>query len=330
MAQVRCPDCGKVVNSDEGFCNYCGYNFDGSEVQATTFAPAYNPVIGARKASPEPAALQSEEMQPEEMQPEETQPVETQSAATQSPFAASPFAQNTDPQGRFDEDPIEDTVSDEPAGSSGSPYIRFDGSNMDYSIPMMSSSSRGELMWGIGFSRLLAIFFAVVVLISLVLPFVTVSVAIPKSMVKSSSEISSMIEKADEADLRFSEDAVNYNFSKSISMITLLRGFNRWVIMMVAACVVGIVFAVRGKPAIYLACSVGAAALAVLNYIQYTSSLEMVTNNRMISQAIKLLEKQGIIISFSKGAGSVLLLIGAIGMIVAAAIFVRNHEAYDD
>ena len=99
---------------------------------------------------------------------------------------------------------------------------------------------------------------------------------------------------------------------------------------MVAACVVGIVFAVRGKPAIYLACSVGAAALAVLNYIQYTSSLEMVTNNRMISQAIKLLEKQGIILSFSKGAGSVLLLIGAIGMIVAAAIFVRNHEAYYD
>ncbi len=326
MAQVKCPDCGKVGNSDEGFCMFCGYNFDGSEAPATTFAPSYNPVIGARKVDPEPVAAQ-----PEVAEPEETRPVETQSAATSTPFAKSPFAQNTDTQTGFDDNSFEDSISDEPAGSNGSPVIRFDGNSMDYSVPMMSSSSSsGELMFGIGFSRILAIFFALMVLISMALPFVSVTVAIPKSLVKSSDQITRMMNSADQNDLKFSEDSVNYNFSRSISLLTLLRGYNRWVILMMAACIAGIIFAIRGKPAIYLACGLGGAVLAVLNYITYTSSYEIVSKNSYVAQAIKLLEKQGIVLQFSQGAGAIMLLIGAVGMIVAAVIFVRNHEAYDD
>lgn len=303
---------------------FCGYNFDGSEAPATTFAPSYNPVIGARKVDPQPVAAK-----PEVAEPEETKPVETQSAVTPAPFAKSPFAQNTDTQAGFDDNSFEDTISDEPAGSNGSPVIRFDGSNADYSVPVMSSSysNKGELMWGIGFSRLLAIFFAVMVLISMALPFVTATVVMPKSLFTSSSQISALMESANKNDFKFTEDSLNYSFSRSAN---LLAGYNRWTYMMIAACVAAIIFAIKGKPAVYLCCGIGGALLAFLNYTLNFSTLDAFTKSRMFSTAMKALEKQGVVIQFSKGAGAILLLIGAVGMIVAAVIFVRNHEAYDD
>lgn len=324
MAQVKCPDCGKVVNSEEGFCIYCGYNFDGSEARATTFAPSYNPVIGSRKADPEP-----EVAQPDVAQPEETQPVETQSAVTPSPFAKSAFAQNSDTQAGFDGNSFKDTISDEPESSNGSPVIRFDGSNMGYSVPMTSGSysNRGELMWGIGFSRVLAIFFAGMVILSMFLPFVNATVVFPKSLFKTGDQITNMMQAADKNNFKFSEDELNYKFSRSASLMT---GYNRWTYMMIAACVAAVVFAIRGKPAVYLVCGIGGAILAFFNYTINFSTLDAFTKSAMFSKAIKVLEQQGVVIQFTKGAGAILLLVGAVGMIVAAVIFVRNHEAYDD
>ena len=326
MAQVKCPDCGKVVNPAEGYCMYCGYIFDGSEeVQTKTFAPAYNPVIGARRADPEPVAEQ-----PVEPQAVETQPEVTPAAATPSPFAKSPFAQNTDTQAGYDGNSFEDTLSDEPASSNGSPVIRFD-SNSYADMPAYSyggGSGGSDLMFGgIGFCRLLAIFFAGVVIISMLIPFVTARVSINKSMIPANTDTSSLVRLANEKKMDYKDDGAYITISKSVSLI---QAPNYYLYLMAAACVVGIVFAIKGKPAVYLVCGIGGAVLAAFNYIMNFSSIDAVMKSNAYTKLAKAGSQYGISIGVDKGAGAVLMLIGGIGMIVAAIIFLNNHSAYDN
>ncbi|MBO4681032.1 MAG: zinc ribbon domain-containing protein [Clostridiales bacterium] len=332
MAQVKCPDCGKVVNPEEGFCMYCGYNFDGSEeVQTKTFAPAYNPVIGARKTVPEPAAAQAAETQHVETQSVETLPVETQTAATPSPFAKSPFAQNTDAQAGFGGDSFDDLSSDEPAGSNGSPVIRFDSNSYADSMPAYAysgSSGKGDLMFGgIGMCRILAIFFAGLVIIAMLLPFVTARVEINKTMIPANTDTSSLVRMAAEKKMDYKDDGMYISISKSASLI---QSPNYYLYLMIGACVVGIVFAVKGKPAVYLVCGIGGALLAAFNYIMNFSSIDAIMKSNAYTKLMKAGSQYGISIYVDKGPGAVLMLIGGIGMIVAAIIFVNNHAAYDD
>ena len=320
MAQVKCPDCGKVVDPAEGYCMYCGYIFDGSEeVQTKTFAPAYNPVIGARKADPEPVVAQ----------PAETQPVETPSAATPSPFAKSPFAQNTGTQADFGGNTFEDPISDEPAGSNASPVIRFD-SNSYADMPAYSyggGSSGSDLMFGgIGFSRLLALFFAGVVIISMLIPFVTARVSINKSMIPQGTNTQSLVKMAADRNMDYKDDGTYITISKSVSLI---QSPNYYLYLMAAACIVGIVFAIKGKPAVYLVCGIGGALLAFFNYIMNFSSIDAVMKSNAYTKLAKAGSQYGISIGVDKGAGAILMLIGAVGMIVAAIIFLNNHSAYD-
>ncbi|MBO4448981.1 MAG: hypothetical protein J5777_00170 [Clostridiales bacterium] len=298
---------------------YCGYIFDGSEAPATTFAPAYNPVVGTRKADPEPDAAQ----------PEETQPVETQSAVTQSPFAKSSFAQNTDTQTGLDDNSFEDTLSDEPASSNGSPVIRFD-SNSYAEMPAYSyggGSSRSDLMFGgIGFSRLLAIFFAGLMIISMLLPFVTARVQINKMMIPANTDTSSLVRMAADRNMDYKDDGTFISISKSVSLI---QSANYYLFLMIGACVVGIVFAVKGKPAVYLVCGIGGAILAAFNYVMNFSSIDAVMKSNAYTKIVKAGSQYGISLYVDKGPGAILLLISAIGMIVAAIIFVNNHNAYD-
>ena len=320
MAQVKCPDCGKVVDPAEGYCMYCGYIFDGSEeVQTKTFAPAYNPVIGARKADPEPVVAQ----------PAETQPVETPSAATPSPFAKSPFAQNTGTQSDFGGNTFEDPISDEPAGSNASPVIRFD-SNSYADMPAYSyggGSSSSDLMFGgIGFSRLLALFFAGIVIISMLIPFVTARVTVNKTMLPANTDTSSLVKMASERKMNYKDDGTYITISKSVSLI---QSPNYYLYLMAAACITGIVFAIKGKPAVYLVCGIGGALLAVFNYVMNFSSIDAVMKSNAYTKLAKAGSQYGISIGVDKGAGAILMLIGAIGMIVAAIIFLNNHAAYD-
>ena len=41
MAQVKCPDCGKVVNPEEGYCMYCGYTFDDGQIKSPFASSAF-------------------------------------------------------------------------------------------------------------------------------------------------------------------------------------------------------------------------------------------------------------------------------------------------
>jgi len=327
MAQVKCPDCGKVVNPEEGFCMYCGYNFDGSEeVQTKTFAPAYNPVIGARKTVTEPAVTE-----PVVEQPAETQPVETQAAATPSPFAQSPFAQNADAQAGFGGDSFEDETLGETSSSNGSPVIRFDSNSYADSMPAYAysgGSGKGDLMFGgIGLCRILAIFFAALVIISMLIPFVTARVQINKSKLPANTDTSVLVRMAAEKNMDYKDDGMYITISKSVSLI---QSPNYYLYLMIAACVVGIIFAVKGKPAVYLVCGIGGALLAAFNYFMNFSSIDVIMKSAAYTKIVKAGSEYGISLYVDKGAGAALLLIGAVGMIVAAIIFVNNHSAYDD
>ena len=332
MAQIKCPGCGKVVNPAEGYCMYCGYTFDGSEeVQSKQFAPAYNPVIGARKTVPDPEAAQPAETQPVETQPVETQSVEIQTAATTSPFAQSPFAQNTDAQAGAGVDSFEDMMSDEPSSSSGSPVIRFDSNSYADSMPAYAysgSSGKGDLMFGgIGLCRILAIFFAGLVIVSMLVPFVTARVNVNKLMLPANTDTSVLVRMAADRNMDYKDDGTYITISKSVSLI---QAPNYYLYLMIAACVVGIVFAVKGKPAVYLVCGIGGAVLAAFNYFMNFSSIDVIMKSAAYTKIMKAGSQYGISLSVDKGAGAVMMLIGAIGMIVAAIIFVNNHSAYDD
>lgn len=186
--------------------------------------------------------------------------------------------------------------------SGGSPVIRFDADSMD-SMQSYSSVKRGgnsELMFGIGMCRILAILFAVITIISTFLPYVTFSASAGGKAPSSGS-------------------------------VRAITAGGTYLYLMLAACVVGIIFAIKGKPVVYLLCSIGGAVLALINYFVIDSSVEYaigLTNN-MIK---KYTEKQALSINFSSvhGAGFYFMVIGAIGMVIVAVFFFINHEAYDD
>ena len=70
--------------------------------------------------------------------------------------------------------------------------------------------------------------------------------------------------------------------------------------------------------------------MGVFNYLINFSSIDAVLKSNSYSKLASKMGQYGISLTVDKGAGSVLLLIGAIGMIVAAVIFINNHAAYDE
>ena len=263
MAQVKCPDCGKVVNPADGYCMYCGFTFDDGQIK--------------------------------------------------SPFASGGIQQGG-------EQNFEET-------SSGSPVIRFDSNSYADMMPMSSSRGSDLMFGGIGLCRILAIFFAALVIISMLIPFVTARVMVDKSKLPANTDTSALVKMAAERDMNYKDDGMYITISKSVSLI---QSPNHYLFLMIAACVVGIVFAVKGKPAVYLVCGVGGALLAVFNYIMNFSSIDAILKSNAYTKIAKAGSQYGISLAVDKGAGAALMLIGAIGMIVAAIIFLNNHAAYDD
>lgn len=265
MAKVACPQCGKDVDSSEGYCVYCGYTFDDGQLKSP-FASAYN---------------------------------------------------QAQADGQFDET------------SGGSPVIRFDSNSYADSVPMSSSrgSSGGELMFGIGLSRILALFFAGLVILSMLVPFVTARISINKSMIPQGTNTQTLVKAAANRNFNYNDDGTYITMSRSVSLI---QSPNYFLYLMAACCVAGIVFAIKGKPAGYLLCSIGGALLGVFNYLINFSSIDAVLKSNSYSKLASKMGQYGISLTVDKGAGSVLLLIGAIGMIVAAVIFINNHAAYDE
>ena len=275
MAQVKCPQCGKVVDPSDGYCMYCGFTFDDGEIK--------------------------------------------------SPFASAGAASQAFAAGTASQD-YSEPVSEETSG--GAPVLRFDAGSMD-SMPL-PSTGRGssDLMFGgIGMCRILAIFFAVLVLVSMVVPFVTARITINKSMLPNNVDTSALVRAANEKDFGYKDDGTYITISKSASLI---QGYNYYLYLMIASCIAGIVFAVKGKPAVYLVCGIAGALLSAFNYIMNFSSIDAIMKSNAYSKLAQAGGQYGITLSVDKGAGAVLLLIGGIGMIVSAILFVNNHEAYDD
>lgn len=229
-----------------------------------------------------------------------------------SPFAAAANAQMQ--SGGFEET------------SSGSPVIRFDSSNMDY-VPASSMKGSSELMFGIGLCRILAIFFAAVVILAMVVPFVTVRIAFPKSSIPAGADMTSLVRTANQRDFDYKDDGTKITISKSASLIT---SPNHYMILMIAACITGIVFAVRGKPAGYLVCGIGGGLLGLVNYLLNFASIDAVMRGTNFARLSKAMSKIGMTFNVDKGVGAYLLLIGGVGMIVSAIIFLNNHAAYDN
>ena len=278
MAQVKCPDCGKVVNPAEGYCMYCGYTFDDGQIKS---------------------------------------PFASAGASTQA-FAAGGDTQD------FSEPEQEET-------SGGAPVLRFDSSS-SYAdtMPMNSysySGGSGLMFGGIGFSRLLAIAFAALVIISMLIPFVTARVTINKTMLPANTDTTPLVRMASERDMKYKDDGTYITISKSVSLI---QAPNYYLFLMIGACVVGIVFAVKGKPAVYLVCGIGGAILAAFNYIMNFSSIDAILKSNAYTKIAKAGSQYGISLGVDKGAGAILMVIGGIGMIVAAIIFLNNHSAYDN
>ena len=262
MAQVVCPQCGKEVDSADGYCVYCGYTFDDGQLKSP-FASAYN---------------------------------------------------QAQADGQFEET------------SGGSPVIRFDGSGMD-TMPLSSGRGGSDLMFGIGFSRILAILFAAMVILSMLLPFVSVQIIIPKSTIPAGANTATLVKTAADKQFKYNDDGKNITISRSSSLIT---SANYYVLLMIGACVTGIIFAIKGKPAVYLICGIGGALLGFFNYIVNFSTIDAVTKSSYFTKMLKALTQYGVTFAVNKGAGAYLMLIGGVGMIVAAIIFVYNHAAYDD
>lgn len=210
--------------------------------------------------------------------------------------------------------------------SGGSPVIRFDSNSME-AIPLSSGRGGSDLMFGIGFSRILAIFFAAMVILSMLLPFVTIQIIMPKSTIPAGANTATLVKAAQEKDFKYKDDGKNITISRSASLIS---SANHYLLLMIAACVTGIIFAIKGKPAVYLICGIGGALLGLFNYIMNFSTLEAVTKSSYFTKMIKTLSQYGVTFAVTKGAGAYLMLIGALGMIVAAVIFLSNHAAYDD
>ena len=182
-------------------------------------------------------------------------------------------------------------------------------------------------MFGIGLCRILAIFFAVLVLISMVVPFVTARITINKTMLPKNTDTSALVRMASQKDFDYKDDGTFITISKSASLI---QGYNYYLYLMIASCIVGIVFAVKGKPAVYLVCGIAGALLSAFNYIMNFSSIDAIMKSNAYSKLASQGGQYGITLTVDKGIGAVLLLIGGIGMVVSAILFVNNHEAYDD
>ena len=274
MAQVKCPQCGKVVDPSDGYCMYCGYTFDDGTLK--------------------------------------------------SPFASAGAASQAFAPGSVSQD-YSEPISEETSG--GAPVLRFDAGSYD-SMPLPSyGRSSSDLMFGIGLCRILAIFFAVLVLISMVVPFVTARITINKAMLPKNTDTSALVRMASQKDFDYKDDGTYITISKSASLI---QGYNYYLYLMIASCIIGIVFAVKGKPAVYLVCGIAGALLSAFNYIMNFSSIDAIMKSNAYSKLAQAGGQYGITLSVDKGAGAVLLLIGGIGMIVSAILFVNNHEAYDD
>lgn len=211
--------------------------------------------------------------------------------------------------------------------SGGAPVLRFDGNSSDYSMPVSNRRGNGDLMFGVGMCRILAIFFAAMVIVAILVPFVTASVSISKSMIPQNYDVSKLVSAAASKNLNYKEDSNYITLSKSAR---LLDAPNKFLYLMIAACVVGIVFAVKGKPAVYLVCAVVGSLMAGLNYLLNFSSVELVTKSSSYTKLVSAAGQSGITMNVTMGAGGVLMLIGGIGMIVAAIMFLNNHAAYDD
>ena len=265
MAKVECPQCGKVVDSAEGYCVYCGYTFDDGQIKSP-FASAYN---------------------------------------------------QAQANGQFEET------------SGGSPVIRVDSSSYYDSVPMSSSrgGGSGELMFGIGLSRILAIFFAAMVIIAMMIPFVSVRIVIPKTALPSGYNTAALVRTASEKNFKYDDNGKEITIGRSVSLIT---SPNYFLYLMIGACVTGIIFAVKGKPAVYLICGIGGGLLGFFNYTMNFSSIDAVTKSTYFAKLEAAMAKTGITMVIDKGAGAYLLLFGCVGMIVAAIIFLNNHAAYDE
>ena len=211
--------------------------------------------------------------------------------------------------------------------SGGAPVLRFDGSSMG-TMPLPSSGRGGsDLMFGIGMSRILAILFAAMVLVAIMLPFVSVRIVVPKSLIPAGAKTTSLMRSAEEKKFTYKDDGKDITIGKSVSLIS---SPNYFLYLIIGACVTGIIFAIKGKPAVYLVCGIGGALLSLFNYLMNFSSIEAVTKSTYFTKVVSAAGKQGIIFTVDKGAGAYLLLFGAVGMIVAAVIFLSNHAAYDD
>ena len=265
MAKVVCPQCGKDVDSAEGYCVFCGYTFDDGQLKSP-FASAYN------------------------------------QAQADSQF--------------------EET-------SGGSPVIRVDSSSYYDSVPLSSSrgSSGGELMFGIGLSRILAIFFAVMVIVAMIIPFVSVKIVIPKTALPSGFNTATLVRTVNEKNFKYNDDGKDITIGRSVSLIA---SPNYYLYLMAGACVTGIIFAIKGKPAVYLICGIGGGILGFFNYLMNFSSIDAITKSTYFAKLETAMAKTGITMAIDKGAGAYLLLFGCVGMIVAAIIFLNNHAAYDE
>lgn len=211
--------------------------------------------------------------------------------------------------------------------SGGAPVLRFDAGSMPAMPVDNMRRGSGELMFGIGMCRILAIFFAVMVLVSVFLPFVSANVVINKGMLPQTYDASAIVKMAGNKNFVYKEDASNITLSKSASLI---GAPSRFLYLMIAACIVGIVFAVKGKPAVYLICGITGSVMAGLNYLLNFSSIEAVTKSSYFTKVVKAAGESGITLNVTMGVGGVLMLIGGVGMIVTAIMFLNNHAAYDD
>ena len=159
------------------------------------------------------------------------------------------------------------------------------------------------------------------------LPFVSANVVINKGMLPQTYDASAIVKMAGNKNFVYKEDASNITLSKSASLI---GAPSRFLYLMIAACIVGIIFAVKGKPAVYLICGITGSVMAGLNYLLNFSSIEAVTKSSYFTKVVKAAGESGITLNVTMGVGGVLMLIGGVGMIVTAILFLNNHAAYDD
>jgi len=191
----------------------------------------------------------------------------------------------------------DDKDDDAPKGST--PVVALDPKNKPSRRPVDPNASKPKPLLGIGLCRIFAYISSIVVLVSSFLPYAV-----------------------------FTLKEEGETLSDGLPLITSgsLYGY-----AMLIACLVSLFFAFRGKPAMYLLCTVVAAAGSALCWL-YADSFVDVMKISVKSVIRVYMAETGVTdvaLTTTHGAGFYVMFMGIGAMVVVALLFLANHRAYD-